>query len=333
MLTSARYRQVPWPALRNAVENVLRQHRPHTYWGQAFFDLTDSLIALRAAQRELRIGVSLHAYVLFCLARAAADHPGVLTYRRGAQLLTFEDADVATLIDRRGEDGVRIPIVYTFRAAQDKSLAAINWELRQVLRGERSDLEAVRLRRRAARLPGLLRRLVGWRMTRDPLLLRRYHGTIGLTSLHRPGLNRPFFALPPNICTLTLAVGSLFDQLQLDAEGQPRRRRYLCLTAGVDHAVVDGAEQAAFTQRLGELLEGASGLGEAFVDETRALQREAQGLPRETDASRQETLVSREDRSASQQETGVSQQQTGPLRQETGVLHQETAASPRETAA
>lgn len=266
-----RFTTAPWPPLRNALLSLLRQHRPHTYWGFGEVDVTDALAAIRRHERALRIAVSFHAYVMHCVARAAAEQPNVLTFRHGRRLVTFEDADVGTVVDQRLPDGVRLPVGYIVRAAQAKSPAAINWELRRAIRVDGLDSAALRLRRRVARLPGWMRRFVSWRITRNPFVLRRFHGTIGVTNLHNPALRTVFHALPPNIYTVTLAVGAIYDRVTLDAQGQPRTRKILCLSAGADHAVVDGMALTAFAARLAQLLESSAGLDEAFAEETRRL--------------------------------------------------------------
>lgn len=270
-----RFRQQPWPPLRNLVEGVLRQHRPFTAWGLGEADVTRALQAIREAQRQLRVGVSFHAFVLHCLARAAADNPGVLTYRRGRQMVTFEDVDVATAIDKRFAHGVRLPAVYTVRAAQAKSLAQINWELRQAVRTDQGATDAVRRRHALARLPGPVRRVASWWMGRNPFVLRRYYGNIGLTSVHSGGFQRPFFVLPPNIYTLTMAVASITERVVLDGEGRPQARQVLCLSAGADHLVVDGAPLARFAHGFTGLLESAAGLDAEFARETARLMKES----------------------------------------------------------
>ncbi len=265
------FHAAPWPPLRNALLSLLRQHRPHTYWGFGEVDVTDALAAIRRHQRTLRVAVSFHAFVMHCLARAAAEQPNVLTFRHGRRLVTFADADVGTVVDRRLPDGVRLPVGYIVRAAQAKSPAAINWELRRAIRVEGLDSASLRLRRQVARMPGWVRRFVSWRITRDPFLLRRVHGTIGLTNLNHPALNTAFHALPPNIYTLTVAIGAVFDRVRLDGEGRAEKRKILCLSAGADHAVVDGMALSSFAARLAQLLESAAGLGEDFVEETQRL--------------------------------------------------------------
>ncbi|QJW83786.1 hypothetical protein HK414_06535 [Ramlibacter terrae] len=274
MRETVRYREEAWPQLRNLVEGVLRQHRPFTSWGFGEADVTDALAAIRDAQRRLRCAVSFHAFVLHCLARAASDNPGVLTYRRGNRLVTFEDVDVATAIDKRFANGVRLPAVYTVREAQSKSLAQVNWELRHGVRDDQSATDIVKRRHARMRLPAPLRRFVGWRMGRDPFLLRRYYGNIGLTSLQNPASQNLLHVVAPNIYTLTVAMGSIVDRVVLDAEGRPQVRKVACISAGADHAVIDGAALARFAHAFGGLLQSASGLDDAFIEETTRLMKE-----------------------------------------------------------
>jgi pyruvate/2-oxoglutarate dehydrogenase complex dihydrolipoamide acyltransferase (E2) component len=265
------FREVPWPPLRNAIVSVLRQHRPHTVYGFGEVDVTDVLTELHRYQRAAGIAISFHAFILYCIVRAAEEHPAVHTYRFRKKLITFEDIDVGTLIEKRVPGQGRLPVQHVVRAANRKSLAEINWEIRTASRSDPTKDPNVRLRRRVAGLPGIVRRIVSWRIGRSPFLLKKFHGTIGLTNLQRPGIQSPFFALPPNIFTLTMAVGSITDRFLPDASGQPRLRRMLCLTGGADHAVIDGMSLARFVERLIQLIESATGLDESFIEESRRL--------------------------------------------------------------
>lgn len=271
MNKSVGYSERPWPPLRNAVETVLQLHRPYTNWGLSEADVTLAITTMRRLQRQLKCAISFHAFMIYCLAQAAKQNPGVLCFRYGKKLITFDDADVATVIDKRFAGGVRMPAVYTVRAAQNKTLAEINHELREALRSDQSQVEAVRLRQGLTRAPKIIRRLVAWWMTRNPFVLRRFHGTIGLTSLQSRGFDRPFFALAPNIYTLTLAVGSITERLVKTQKGEMENRKMLCLTAGADHLVIDGAPLAKFAQCFIELIESAAGMDDTFIKQTQAL--------------------------------------------------------------
>lgn len=99
-----------WPEIRNALIAFFWQSRPHVMNGTAEVDVTDSLEAIRRAERELRIAVSFHAFAVYCVVQAAMQSPLMHTYRHRKKLLTFEDIDVLSPIDKRLSNGVRIPV-------------------------------------------------------------------------------------------------------------------------------------------------------------------------------------------------------------------------------
>jgi hypothetical protein len=201
------------------------------------------------------------------MAHAAAENPAVLTYRHGrSRLITFEDADVGTIIEKRLPGGhVRVPVAYVFRAAQRKSLAEINDELRAACRSDLTDDPAVRWRRRMARMPEIVRRAVFHRVFNDPFLLCRFYGNIGLTNVQTPGFHNPLFVFPPNVYTLTFGIGNTTDRWGPPVVGEPARRKMLCLGGGADHAVIDGMGLARFAHRFTRLLESAAGLDDVFA--------------------------------------------------------------------
>jgi pyruvate/2-oxoglutarate dehydrogenase complex dihydrolipoamide acyltransferase (E2) component len=266
------HRIAPWPELRNLVTGFLDQHRPHTNYGLIEVDVTDALARIQAYRRALRIPVSFHAFTLYCLAQAAKAHPGVQTFRRGRrQLVTFEDVDVATALDRRLPSGERLPVGLVVRKAQDKSLAAINHELRRAAKSDLPDGEVAQRRRRIAKLPGPIRRWVFRRISADPFKMKALYGTIALTNLQNQGVSETFFVLPPNVHTATIAIGSITDRVVLDGEGRPVVRKMVCLTGGLDHAVLDGAPIARFSYAIADLMRRAAGLDESFLSESRRL--------------------------------------------------------------
>lgn len=260
----------PWPPLRNALLAALEQVRPHACWGFGEVDVTTVLELIRSRSREMRVAISLQAYVVHTLAHAAVRHPAVLTYRHGKKLVTFADADVLTTIDRH-IGGHRMAAAYCVRAAQTKSLAAINWELRRAITQPIPDDPAIPLRRRIARLPTWGRRLVNARVRTNPHLVRRLYGTIGLTSLQSPGLNQPFWGLPPLIGTYALGLGAITDRVHLGADGQLSNRKHLCLSGAADHGVIDGMSLSLFAGELQRTLSSGAALDDALVTETRRL--------------------------------------------------------------
>ena len=263
----------PWPVIRNAIVTFLDYARPHAVGILVEIDVTDAIVALRALQRELRIALSLHAFLIYCLVQTAAEIEGARTYRLGKRrLVTFEDVDISTPIDKRLPNGVRIPVGYIMRSAQRKTLAQVFWELRAAIKAKDLDQDpAVRMRRRFAAMPGPVRRLIAWRIMRDPFRLKQIHGTIGLSSVQSIGENVPAFPLVPTVHTLSAVVGMLCDRFRAAEDGAIERRRVLCVTISCDHDVMDGMPFARFTQRFNQLVGSAHGLDQAFADEIRAL--------------------------------------------------------------
>ncbi len=253
----------PWPPLRDLILGMLSLHRPLTFHGMIEADVTRIMDGLATLRRQDRQAVSLHAVLVEAVGFAAARNPGVLTFRHGKKLVTFRDADVATVVDRKQPDGTRLPMGLTIRAAQTKDVMTIHGELRAALKGDLTQTEEVKRRRRLLRLPKPLRALVLRRIAADPHLLRRVQGTIGLTSLQRPGLDFRMVAFPPNPFTVSIAVGGIETRPAV-AGGAPRR--VLSLGGAMDHAVIDGAALARFCitlqQRLADA-EGMAGLLEA----------------------------------------------------------------------
>ncbi|MBK1660401.1 2-oxo acid dehydrogenase subunit E2 [Paracraurococcus ruber] len=257
MTAAPDFTERPWPPLRDLILGMLSLHRPMTFHGMIEADVTRILEILERRRRATRQPVSLHAVLIDAVAVAAAQHPEVLTFRHGGRLVTFRDADVATVVDRRQPDGTRLPMGLTVRAAQGKGVAAIHDELRAALKGDLTRTEEVQRRRRLLKLPKPLRALVLRRIAADPHLLRRVQGTIGLTSLQRPGLGFAMVAFPPNPFTMSIAVGGI-DARPAVAGGAPRR--ILSLGGAMDHAVIDGAAVARFCATLQARLAEAEGL-------------------------------------------------------------------------
>ena len=120
-------------------------------------------------------------------------------------------------------------------------------------------------------MPALVRRWIAWRTTRNPFLLKRVHGTVGITSIQSHGFNVPLFTLPPAIHTLSFSVGNLCERLAMAEDGTVVRRKVVCLTGAADRDVMDGMVLTRFSYRFTTLLQSAAGLDESFAGDTRRL--------------------------------------------------------------
>jgi pyruvate/2-oxoglutarate dehydrogenase complex dihydrolipoamide acyltransferase (E2) component len=199
-------------------------------------------------------------------------HPTVVTYRRGNKLITFEDIDVLTPIEKKLANGVRIPVAYVVRGAQQKTLAQINWELRSAIRAD--DLageEAIKLRRKFAHMPAFVRNLVSWRTKTDPFLLKKLHGTVLLTNVQTHGFPNAAAVWGPTVHTLSMGAGTITDRVKLNERGEPVNRKVLMLSGSADHDIIDGMMATRFVQQMTQLVESAAGLDDEFLAETRNL--------------------------------------------------------------
>jgi len=264
--------EAPWPVLRNVMTTVLDLQRPHTCLGFATVNVTLALERMRICQQATRRAVSLHAFMMSCAAKAAAEHPAVLTYRHRRRLITFDTVDVGTALRKRVPDGTWLPVIWVLRNAERKSLAEIQHEFRAAVRSDLTDDPGVRARRRVASWPGWLRKFVLRRALENPFRLRQLYGNLQLTNMHAPA-SIPFVAFPPHLGTLTLATGTVSTGFVAGAGGQPVAARLMHLGGAIDHDVLDGMSVLAYARRFCELVESAHGLDDRYITETR--QREA----------------------------------------------------------
>ncbi|MGZ5581298.1 MAG: hypothetical protein ACXWGW_19635 [Methylobacter sp.] len=250
----------PWS--RDAVTNFLSMSRRDISYAFSEFDVTDTFERIGSCQRELGIGISLHGVAIYCLAQAAALHPDALSYRYRNRLITFRNADVTTTMLKRLPDGSRHLALYTFRGAQHKTMAQIQWELRTAMRKPLLERPPI-----PGRLGRLARRFLYWRMQRNPFLFNKYLGNLMVTTAQSQGLNIPFYATAPSPYTLSLLLGPVTEQTRLDAQKQPVVRKLLHISGASDHAIIDGHPVSRFTLTLAKLFESAAGLDDDFIAE------------------------------------------------------------------
>jgi hypothetical protein len=258
----------PWPVLRNLTSSVLSFQQPHTYYGWTAVNVTETMRALAECQRACRIPVSLHAYLIRCIALAAAENPGVITYRHRNTLIHYKSVDIATALNKVQPDGSRLPMIYIVRNAESKSFAQINWEFRSAVRNDLSHDPGVLARRRFARLPRLLRYLAMKRALWHPHGARKLYGNLQFTSLYQSDFRMPLVPFPPNLGTVSIAAGSVSESFLPDDRGLPKLSKLLHFGDAMNHDVIDGIPWLQFVRRRAELIENCTELNASFIDET-----------------------------------------------------------------
>lgn len=239
-------------------------------------DVTDAREALRAARRESGKGPSFTAWIVSCVARAAADHPRVHALRHGRrQIMLFHEVDVAVAVERSLEgDGSpeTVPMPVVIRNAHAKTVLEITDEIRRA-RSAPVPAGAASIEHHSQPwlqsaffrlLPYWMRDLLFWRwLFGSAARIKRTMGTVMVTStgMTAPGVFG--WGIPLSVHPLSVSVGGIARRTT--AEGE---REVVALTLVFDHAVTDGAPFGRFVRRLHELMTGAppataSGSGKA----------------------------------------------------------------------
>lgn len=273
MSSASDYSLSPWPVVRNLTTSVLSFQQPHTYYGWTAVNVTNTMRAIADCQRACRIHVSLHAYLIRCIALAAAEHPGVITYRHRNTLIHYKSVDIATALNKEQPDGSRLPMIYIVRNAESKSFAQINWEFRMAVRRDLSQDPGVLARRRFARLPGPLRGLAMRWALGHPHRSRRLYGNLQFTSLYQSNFSMPLVPFPPNLGTISIAAGSVSETFLPDDQGMPKLSKVLYFGDAMNHDVIDGMPWVQFLRRRAELIESCAELDEAFIADTLRLRQ------------------------------------------------------------
>ncbi len=217
-------------------------------------DITEARRAL--AQHDPPL--SLTAYVIACVARAAAAHPQVHAYRdwRG-RLVQHRHVDVQTLIEVSTAQGP-FGLVHVVRDADIRTVADISTELHAV-KADSATTATGRLLRTVApaagRIPGLYRAMYA-AMSRSV----RVHLAVGTVQVSAVGMfagGGGFAIAPPTLASLVLVVGgastrprAVNDHIEL--------RDVLDVTVTIDHNVVDGAPATRFGADLRRLMESGA---------------------------------------------------------------------------
>jgi hypothetical protein len=264
------YDLVLFPPERNATLDTLRwAGRRHQVVTLLEVDVTAARSAIRAERARTGEGLSFTAWVVSCVAKAVAEHPGVHAVRRGSShLVRFHEVDVAVLIERpaRASDGDAhsLPMPFVIRKANEKTPLDIHGELRSA---QASDVGAGAaaldtgpapwLQSLFFRLPAWLRDLLLWRwLLRSPERIKRTMGTVVVSAIGMAAPGVFAWGVPLSIHPLAIVVGGIARR----SAASGGEADVLALTVAFDHAVTDGAPVGRCIHRLHELMTGASGL-------------------------------------------------------------------------
>jgi pyruvate/2-oxoglutarate dehydrogenase complex dihydrolipoamide acyltransferase (E2) component len=251
----------PFPANRRLVTTAVRAGRRIVpMHGLLAVDVTEARRLL--AQHEPPL--SLTAFVVASVARAAAAHPAVHAYRdwRG-RLVQHRHVDVQTLIEVPTAQGP-FGLVHVVRDADVRGVPEISSELRAV-KADPGVTATGRLVQAvvpvAGRVPGLFRAM--YAVMGRSVRVHLQTGTVQVTAVGMFAGGGGFAIAPPTLASLLVVVGGLSRRPRVIDE-EIMVRDVLDVTVTIDHNVVDGAPATRFGAELRSLLEGAAVLAPAL---------------------------------------------------------------------
>ncbi len=253
----------PFPSSRRLVTAAVRAGR-RIMPMHGLFDV--DITAARRLLAEHDPPLSLTAFVIASLGRAAAAHPHVHAYRdwRG-RLVEHRHVDVQTLIEVPTSQGP-FGLVHVVRDADVRSVAEISAEL-QAVKTDPAATTTGRLLTAVAptvgRVPGLYRTMYT-AMSRS----RRVHlatGTAQVTAIGMFADGGGFAIAPPTLASLVVVVGGASKRPRAVGD-RIEARDVLDLTLTIDHNVVDGAPATRFAADLRRLMQTAAVLAPVPAD-------------------------------------------------------------------
>lgn len=267
------YKKSRFPRHRELLGNLASLGPKYPIQVLVEIDVTRARTRIRDYKEKTGETLSFTAWLTKCIAQAVTEYRQVQAYRKGKELIVFDDVDVGFAMERQGqqEGGGMMVTGAIVRKANEKTLRQVNEEIRAA-QTERTTHGTIVGEREEAWLagffqgmPGAVRKLAVWWYRRDPFLRKRTQGTVGMTSVGDIlGTTSGMWGFPivSGPYPLFFGVGGISRKPGVVDNDRIEVREYLPMSVIFDHDAVDGADAARFLGRLGELLKEAYSLVE-----------------------------------------------------------------------
>jgi pyruvate/2-oxoglutarate dehydrogenase complex dihydrolipoamide acyltransferase (E2) component len=226
-------------------------------WGATKVDITEVRQKMKDWAEKTGEKISLTAYIIGITARVVEKYKypvNTLRYKK-KKFYIFDDVDILTNIERE-LDGVKKPVNYTVRKANEKTFREINDEIRvaqtkKVVSMSDSGKSAEKILKMMIKAPRFVRKAIIRYIFRHPMLKKKLLGTIGVTAVgmmsKRRGGNGHFNHITPH--TLSVGVGGI-DINPVSIDGKTEHRELLDISVALDHAIIDGGPATRFLHDL-----------------------------------------------------------------------------------
>ena len=247
--------QIPFSLERKQIVDFLRIAKAkHTAYVILELDITGVRDKIRQTKRKHKKVASLTGYLLYCFAQAVSDNKMIQAYRKGNNLVIFDDVDVSTMVERN-INGVHVPISYILRKANEKTVFEISEEINNAKTSNSDDLiDSPEMHKRkrlieVVKRVGFLRRWFLKRMFKDPFIKKKYNGTVGFSSMGMFSHNIGGWVVPITPQVLTAMVGGIRELAGYDGD-ELVKKELVDITISMDHDILDGAQTARFIEKF-----------------------------------------------------------------------------------
>lgn len=237
----------------------------HYMTGYIEIDVTKGRRLIKKYEKEKGLKISFTSWIAKSLSKVIEAYPRFNSYRKGKnKIIVFEDIDIIIMVEREIRNKM-VPIAYSVRKSQNKSLIEISDEIRKAQSKKVTEKEQLLDQDNKAKyynfLPKFLRKALMRRYIYNPFTIKKNGGLIVITSIGMfsdiPGWIAGFGGLT----TMNLAVGGIKKYLT-KIEGKIVECESLHLSISFDHDLIDGAPATRFTQEFVNLLREATLLEE-----------------------------------------------------------------------
>ncbi|MHA1111188.1 MAG: 2-oxo acid dehydrogenase subunit E2 [Promethearchaeota archaeon] len=245
------------PPLAQVIDDyvTLAKKMKNIVWGMGYIDVTDVRKIIHEYFKNTGEKISFTAFLITCYSRVVEMHKyPINTFHKWKKYYyTFDDVDVMTNIEKTLASGIKKPLNYTIRKANEKTLRQINDELQEAKRGKPTDVathkkKTLGIVKIFPKLPRSFRRIILRMIFSDPLKRKRILGTVGMTAvgmLAKPGTRgygHGIFITPHN---MGIAVAGL-EKKTMVIDDKVVIREMIAITFAMDHSVIDGGPATRF---------------------------------------------------------------------------------------
>ncbi len=261
-----KYNIEPFPASRlSTIDIGILSHNRNCIKALIELDVTEARRLMREKKKRSE-NISFNAWLIKCISKTVEECKEIHGIRKGKRnIVTFDDVDISIMIERKLQ-GIKVPLPYVIRKANEKSISDITAEMKagqeQSINHEGDyvlgEMKNKNMMKFYYSLPGFLRRMIWSKMIQNPFLTKQNMGTVMVTSVGMMGKINGW-VIPESIHPLSFAVGSIIKKPGVKND-RIEIREYLYLTVSVDHDVIDGAPAIRALSKLVNLVERGYGL-------------------------------------------------------------------------